>query len=92
MLYGDDILDSQEYIYCCETKEKCKKNNCLAIVAIILGILFAFVLGTIIGALFSALILFALPAIVIFAIILFILLALTLILLACKYQKKCCKK
>lgn len=92
MLYGDDIMESQEYIYCSETNKKCKKNNCLAIVAIILGLLFTFVLGSIIGAALADLILLELAAIIILAVVLFILLIITLILLSCKVQKRYCNK
>ena len=75
--------------YCCEAKKKCKRTNCLGIIAIILGILFAGIIGVIIGAALAETILAALAAIIVLAITFFVLLILTIILLLCKKHKDC---
>ena len=80
-------MDSMEYGYCYEQKPKCKKNNCLGIIAAILGVLLALVLGIIIWAEGASTILAALAAIIVLAIILAILLVLTIILIICKCRK-----
>ena len=68
-----------EYGYCCEKKSKCKKCNCLEVIAAIVGALFALVIGVIIGAELASTILGALAAIV-----LGLLLIITVILIICK--------
>ena len=84
-------MEPQEYNYCCEVKKKCKKRvNCLGIVAIILGILFAATIGIIIGAVVAETILVALAAIIVLAITLGILLISAIIILICKRRKECC--
>ena len=67
-------MEPQEYSYCCEAKKKCKRTNCLGIIAIILGILFAGIIGVIIGAALAETILAALAAIIVLAITFFVLL------------------
>lgn len=84
-------MESQEYTCYYETNKKCRKFNCLAIVAVILSILFFFVLGLLIGAAISGAILGALAAVIVLAVVLFILLILTIILLICKRPRKYCK-
>ena len=75
-------MEPQEYSYCCEAKKKCKRTNCLGIIAIILGILFAGIIGVIIGAALA-------ETILALAITFFVLLILTIILLLCKKHKDC---
>ena len=77
-------MEPQEYSYCCEAKKKCKRTNCLGIIAIILGILFAGI-----GAALAETILAALAAIIVLAITFGVLLILTIILLLCKKHKDC---
>ena len=52
-----------EYGYCCEKKSKCKRCNCLEVIAAIVGALFALVIGAIIGAELASTILGALAAV-----------------------------
>jgi uncharacterized protein YacL len=66
------FMEPQEYSYCCEAKKKCKRTNCLGIIAIILGILFAGIIGVIIGAALAETILTALAAIIVLAITFFV--------------------
>jgi len=84
-------MEHQEYICYYETNKKCRKFNCLALVAVILSVLFFFVLGLLIGAAISATILGALAAIIVLAVVLFVLLVLTIILLICKRSRNKCK-
>ena len=53
-----------EYGYCCEKKSKCKRCNCLEVIAAIVGALFALVIGAIIGAELASTILGALAAVI----------------------------
>lgn len=80
-------METQEYEFCCETKKKDKKTNCLGIVAIIVLALFTLVIGGIIGAAIAETILGALAAVIVLAIVLGLLLLITVILLLCKKQK-----
>ena len=85
------IMEPQEYTCYYESNKKCRKINCLALVAVILSILFFFVLGLLIGAAIAETILGALAAIIVLAVVLFVLLILSIILLFCKRPKKNCK-
>lgn len=80
-------MEPQEYNYCCETKKKTKRTNCLGIVAVILLALFTLVIGGLIGAAIADTILGALAAVIVLAIVLGILLIITIILLLCKNKK-----
>lgn len=80
-------MEPQEYNYCCEQKKKCKKFNCLGIVAVILLAFLTLVIGAIIGAEIAETIIAALASVVVLAIILALLLIITIILLLCKNQK-----
>ena len=82
-------MEPQEYSYCCEAKKRCRRTNCLCIIAVILGVLFTGIIGVIIGAALAETILAALAAIIVLAITFGVLLILTIILLLCKKHKDC---
>lgn len=85
------VMEPQEYTCCYEPTKKCRKTNCLAIVAAILGILFFFVLGLLIGAALATTFLDNLAAIIVLGVVLLVLLILTIILLVCKKPRNKCK-
>lgn len=83
------FMEPQEYSYCCEAKKRCKRPNCLCIIAVILGVLFAGIIGVIIGAEIATAVLEALAAVIVLAITFGVLFILTIILLLCKKHKDC---
>ena len=71
-------MEPQECACYDETNKKCRRFNCLALVAVILSVLFFFVLGLLIGAAIAETILGALAAIIVLAVVLFILLVIVI--------------
>lgn len=80
-------MEMQEYNCCYEPKKKCKKTNCLEIIAIIFSILFVSAIGIIAGTLAAEFFLSYIASVVVLTIVFGILLVLTILLLFCKKSK-----